>query len=115
MTGTIEEILRRWKERLGQIGIENPGLAVFIASAIRATDEQDLAAYDIDTLQTLLTRTFSHLGERKPGRADIRVWTPDQGVAAGVTVIDIYSADTPFIVDSRTGRHTGGGRRRPSL
>src|SRR5690606_2453975 len=52
------------------------------------------------TLETLLARTFSRIGTRIPGKADIEIWSPDPETLSGITVIDIYSADTPFIVDS---------------
>ncbi|RDE09663.1 NAD-glutamate dehydrogenase [Pelagibacterium lacus] len=90
----------RWADRIAALEPERPGLARFIAKAIAATDEQDLALYPPARLEPLLERSFSRIGERKPGRADIHIWRPEDPALAERTIIDIYSADTPFIVDS---------------
>ncbi|WP_404401102.1 NAD-glutamate dehydrogenase [Pelagibacterium halotolerans] len=100
MTRTIETLMSAWEDRLATLASKTPRDATFISRALKSADENDLLIYDVDTLEVLLSRTASHIGERKPGTADIRIWTPDAPGAHGVIVVDIYSADTPFIVDS---------------
>ncbi|HWJ87593.1 MAG TPA: NAD-glutamate dehydrogenase, partial [Pelagibacterium sp.] len=100
MFQTTEAAMREWRDRLSALSTQNPGLARFLTNAVQSADEQDLALYRPEVLESLLTRTFSHIGERAAGKADIRIWAPDTGIADGLTIIDIYSADTPFIVDS---------------
>ena len=100
MIESTQARMDQWRGRLIALKQENPSLFGFIANALRSADEQDLALYEPATLEALLTRTFSQIGERTPGKADIRIWTPENDVPAATTIIDIQSADTPFIVDS---------------
>ncbi|WP_196260244.1 NAD-glutamate dehydrogenase [Pelagibacterium limicola] len=113
MPETVEALMRHWKERVATLGGTEAGLARFLAHAVNTTDEQDLLAYPVQTLETLLRRTYSHIGERTPGKPDIRLWSSAEPGVEGVTVIDIYSADTPFIVDSALAaiRAAGGNIR----
>ncbi|WP_417579186.1 NAD-glutamate dehydrogenase [Pelagibacterium sp.] len=94
------ENLRPWRDRLIALKAETPQLARFVANALHSADEQDLLLYPAETLEALLATTYSHIGQRTPGKADIRIWTPESEDISGITIIDIYSADTPFIVDS---------------
>eukprot|EP00873_Tetraselmis_striata_P031839 jgi/Tetstr1/452103/TSEL_039139.t1 len=107
------ETLRPWRDRLIALRSEKPALARFVTNALRSADEQDLLLYPAQTLEALLATTFSHIGKRTPGKADIRIWTPDAAIVSGITTIDIYSADTPFIVDSALAavRAAGGSIR----
>ncbi|WMT92342.1 NAD-glutamate dehydrogenase [Pelagibacterium sp. H642] len=111
MIESTEARMGEWRDRLTHLKTESPELFGFIANALRSADEQDLALYDPQTLETLLRRTFSEIGHRAPGKADIRIWTPE--IVDGVTIIDIHSADTPFIVDSALAaiRAAGGSIR----
>lgn len=110
MTETSHTPTHLWHDRIATLADQQPGLARFIANAIKSTDEQDLARYAPETLETLLARTYAHIGERTPGKPDIRAWTPDDTTLSGVTILDIYSADTPFIVDSALAAiRTAGG------
>ncbi|WP_127143700.1 NAD-glutamate dehydrogenase [Pelagibacterium montanilacus] len=94
-----ERITAIWEKRIAELGAAQPGLAVFLNRAIHSADNEDLELYSRPELEDLLTRTANHIGERKAGQADIRIWAPQSGPEA-TTVVDIYSADTPFIVDS---------------
>lgn len=107
------QALRPWRDRLIALRSEKPDLARFVTNALRSADEQDLLLYPPQTLESLLETAFSHIGQRTPGKADIRIWTPDPEMIAGITIIDIYSADTPFIVDSALAaiRAAGGSIR----
>src|SRR5690606_25956088 len=98
MIETTETMMRQWRDRLTHIKTESPALFGFIANALRSADEQDLALYEPETLEALLRHTFSEIGRRTPGEAGIEIWTPE--TLDGTTIIDIHSADTPFIVDS---------------
>ncbi|MEQ8166134.1 MAG: hypothetical protein RIC93_08675, partial [Alphaproteobacteria bacterium] len=71
------ETLRPWRDRLIALRSEKPQLARFVTNALRSADEQDLLLYPAQMLQELLATTFSHIGQRTPGKADIRIWTPD--------------------------------------
>jgi glutamate dehydrogenase len=111
MIETTETMMRQWRDRLTHIKTESPALFGFIANALRSADEQDLALYEPETLEALLRRTFSEIGRRTPGEAGIEIWTPE--TLDGTTIIDIHSADTPFIVDSALAaiRAAGGAIR----
>jgi glutamate dehydrogenase len=113
MPETIGALTRHWKERIAALGKSEPGFARFLANAIKSADEQDLALYSPETLEKLLGRTFSHIGERTQGKPDIRLWTSGDTAPDDITIIDIYSADTPFIVDSALAaiRAAGGAIR----
>jgi glutamate dehydrogenase len=92
--------IRAWRDRLAELKGDKPDLAAFLGHAVKAADDQDVARYPAETLERLLATTFSHIGEREIGRADIRVWIPEGPEVDGIVVIDIYSEDMPFIVDS---------------
>ena len=113
MIESTEARMGEWRERLTTLKSENPALFTFIANALRSADEHDLAIYKPEILETLLRRTYGEIGTRTAGKAMIRIWTPEPELVSGTTIIDIHSADTPFIVDSALAaiRAAGGSIR----
>ncbi len=88
----------------------NPALANFLVHAIKATDEQDLAAYSAEQFQKILEHSFAHFGQRRPNEHLIHIWKPQENDPHGVQIIDIFLTDMPFVVDSVLAaiRATGG-------
>jgi len=85
-------------------------LANFLVHAIKATDEQDLAAYSEEQFQKILEHSFAHFGERRANEHLIHIWKPEQDDPHGAQIIDIFLSDMPFVVDSALAaiRATGG-------
>src|SRR5690606_13486419 len=99
MPETSQTLTLHWKDRIAAIEKSETGFARFLANAVKSADEHDLGQYRPETLEALFRQTYSHIGERKPGQPDIRLWSSPDTALEDVTIIDIYSADTPFIVD----------------
>ncbi|VAW21675.1 NAD-specific glutamate dehydrogenase, large form [hydrothermal vent metagenome] len=78
----------------------NASLANFMVHAIKATDEQDLAAYSAEQFREILEHSFAHFGQRRPNEHLIHIWKPREDDPHGVQIIDIFLTDMPFVVDS---------------
>ncbi|MDB5474259.1 MAG: NAD-glutamate dehydrogenase, partial [Devosia sp.] len=87
------------------------GFAQFLASAVRASDQEDLAKQAPEGFEAIMRRSYRHVLEYS-GESSRIVLTPPQAPADGV-MIDIVSPDMPFIVDSALAavRAAGGNVR----
>ncbi len=75
-----------------------PNFARFLAQTARATDPEDLAAHAPEVIEHLLRRSFERLGKREFATHKVYFQPPDQlGLPE---VVEIFSVDMPFIVDS---------------
>ncbi len=58
-------------------------------------------------IAAIAARSFEHLQQRPPGKADIQIYNPTpleaDGGLAGVTIVEIENDDMPFLLDSITG------------
>ena len=84
--------------RAEALAASEPNLARFLAATVNATDPEDLATHAPDMLEHLLRRSFERLGKREFATHRIYFDPPDQ--LGMPEVIEIFSADMPFIVDS---------------
>ncbi|MHB1109284.1 MAG: NAD-glutamate dehydrogenase [Devosia sp.] len=75
-----------------------PNFARFLQATVNSTDPEDLAAYAPDVLEAMLRQSFDRLGKRE--LATHKVYFRPQANLAHPEIIEIFSADMPFIVDS---------------
>src|SRR5690606_5583635 len=75
-----------------------PHFGRFLRATAAATDAEDLRPYAAETLEAILRRSFEQLGKR--GAAAYRIISHPAETAAGPEIIEIFSSDMPFIVDS---------------
>ena len=75
-----------------------PSFARFLAAATLATDTEDLASHSPDVLETLWRSSYDRLGRRDPAPHEVYFVPPvDRGHPE---VVEVFSGDMPFIVDS---------------
>jgi glutamate dehydrogenase len=79
-------------------GQNEPSFGRFLEAAAEATDPEDLALHSPDVLETLWRSSYERLGKRDPSPHRIYFLPPaDLGHPE---IIEVFSADMPFIVDS---------------
>ncbi|MDR3471823.1 MAG: NAD-glutamate dehydrogenase [Devosia sp.] len=77
-----------------------PNYARFLLYAIRATDPDDLALHSAAVIDAELRRAYALLEKRGQANHFIQLSTADVLVLDAPEIIDIFSPDMPFIVDS---------------
>ncbi len=77
-----------------------PNYARFLLYAVRATEPDDLAPYDGATLDAEFRRAYALLEKRGAANHFVQLSHPDALAIDGPEIIDIYTPDMPFIVDS---------------
>jgi glutamate dehydrogenase len=93
--------------RAGELRESEPNFARFLASAIEATDAADLDRWTAERVEAMLRRAYTRLGKRE-GKSHLVFDFPDP--AGGPELIEIFSTDMPFIVDSVLAAiHARGG------
>ncbi|MDP1732621.1 MAG: NAD-glutamate dehydrogenase, partial [Devosia sp.] len=75
-----------------------PNLARFLEACVKATDPEDLAAYSSEIVELLLRQSFERLGKRE--LATYKVYLQPPQSVGHPEIVEIFSADMPFIVDS---------------
>jgi glutamate dehydrogenase len=75
-----------------------PNFGRFLRATVEATDAEDLRPYPPEALESILRRSFEQLGKRGPGTH--RIISHPAEIAEGPEIIEIFSSDMPFIVDS---------------
>ena len=94
----IADSKRRLTERATELKQTEPNFARFMAAAVASVDADDLKPSATEAFEALLRKAYTRLGKRegKPHRVydfpPEKPGDPDQ--------LEIFSADTPFIVDS---------------
>ncbi|HEY8358344.1 MAG TPA: hypothetical protein VIL30_12880, partial [Ramlibacter sp.] len=81
-----------------QAGHGADGFAGFVAAALKATDQEDLARTGRERLEQALQDTFALITAHEGDGSNIILTPP--GEAGDALIIDIISPDMPFIVDS---------------
>jgi glutamate dehydrogenase len=81
-----------------QAGHGADGFAGFVAAALKATDQEDLARTGRERLEQTLQDTFALITAHEGDGSNIILTPP--GEAGDALIIDIISPDMPFIVDS---------------
>jgi glutamate dehydrogenase len=75
-----------------------PNFARFMLATIKSTDPADLSLYSADTLETYLRQTYARIGKREA--AHHLVYVLPGRLGGDPDIIEAFSADSPFIVDS---------------
>jgi len=75
-----------------------PSFARFLRSVVEATDPEDLASRSPDEFEAMFRRSYGRLGKRELASHNVYVTAPEQ--PGGHEVVEVFSADMPFIVDS---------------
>ena len=75
-----------------------PSFARFLRATVESTDPEDLKAHSADLLEALFRKSYSRLGKRE--LANHRIYFMPAEGPGHPEIIDIFSADMPFIVDS---------------
>jgi len=85
-----------------------PGFARFLRVIVDATDPEDLAARSADALEHAFRASYGRLGRRDNAGHDVYARPADR--PGEPDIVEVFSADMPFIVDSVLAaiRATGG-------
>ncbi len=100
MHSRLDSLLRRLKKAGAEQTLLN------LASALFANAQpDDLAALSLDDLEWLARDAHEFIRRRTPGRASIRITSPQNGSKAlsGITVTQSLNDNMPFLVDSLLG------------
>src|SRR6185503_21150823 len=85
-------------ERAAALKDSEPNFARFMLSMVNATETDDLSRYSPSVLEALLRKTYTRLGKREGRSHVVFEFPPDDVVRA--EMLEVFSADMPFIVDS---------------
>lgn len=85
-------------ERAGKLLSTEPGFGRFLRLTVEATDPGDLRSQSAEALEALFRKAYLKLGKRE--FANHRIYTQPAEHAGQAEIIEIFSADMPFIVDS---------------
>src|SRR5690606_25270356 len=91
---TKRELLNRAEE----LRETEPNFARFLLAMVNATEADDLAATTAELAEAMLRKTYTRLGKRE-GKSHV-VFDFAPASAGQNELIEIFSADMPFIVDS---------------
>ncbi|MCB1518868.1 MAG: NAD-glutamate dehydrogenase, partial [Hyphomicrobiaceae bacterium] len=78
----------------------DPELAKFLETCIDSIDVQDLDDNSPEDWVALFTRSHTHLGERRTNPYSVTYWRLDESDPKAPAILDIYTRDMPFLVDS---------------
>ena len=98
---TLDSILALLQPQLS--AAQNQQARVFVTHFLKRVAEDDIAARTPETWAALLRGLIDFVRVRKPGQPAVRVFNPsreDQGWESSHTVVEIVTADMPFLVDS---------------
>ena len=95
---TVIDTRRDLLQKVAQLRETEPNFARFLAAAVAATETDDLSLYSPEILEGMLRKTYTRLGKRE-GRSHV-IFDFEPEKVAQSEIIEIFSADMPFIVDS---------------
>ena len=75
-----------------------PSFARFLRAVAEATDPEDLAMHPVDVLEATFRKSYGRLGKRELASHNVYVVPP--GKPDELEIVEVFSADMPFIVDS---------------
>jgi glutamate dehydrogenase len=84
-----------------------PNFARFVLAMVNATGPDDLESSSVAVIEAMLRKTYTRLGKRE-GRSHVVFDFPPES-AGQYELIEIFSADMPFIVDSVLAAIRGKG------
>ncbi|MEO6014289.1 MAG: NAD-glutamate dehydrogenase [Devosia sp.] len=85
-------------DRAEELRETEPNFARFVLAMVNSTDPDDLAGTSTDVLEAVLRKTYTRLGKREGKSHVIFDFPPEH--SGHPELIEIFSADMPFIVDS---------------
>ncbi len=85
-------------ERAKGLSSSEPNFARFLRAAVLATDGEDLAAYSAEVLEANFREAYTYLGKREGRTHQVFIRPPEH--PGHPEIVEIFSADMPFIVDS---------------
>ena len=75
-----------------------PSFGRFLEATVKSADPEDVNVYPAQILEDLFRRSYGRLGKRES--LSHKVYFLPQEEVSGREIIEIFSADMPFIVDS---------------
>ncbi|MDB5538301.1 MAG: NAD-specific glutamate dehydrogenase, large form [Devosia sp.] len=75
-----------------------PSFARFLKAVAEATDPEDLAMYSAEELEARFRKSYGRLGKRELANHNVYVVPPER--LGEAEIVEVFSADMPFIVDS---------------
>ena len=105
---TVDDTGRALLRRAEELRETEPNFARFLMAMVNATGADDLAATTPALVEAMLRKTYTRLGKREGRSHAVFAFAPEG--AGQNELIEIFSADMPFIVDSVLAaiRATGG-------
>src|SRR4051812_33299185 len=94
----IIDTRRGLTERAAQLRETEPNFARFVVAMVNATETDDLSLYSPEVLEEMLRRTYTRLGKREGRSHVVFDFAPEH--PGHPEMLEIFSADMPFIVDS---------------
>ncbi|MDF2980245.1 MAG: NAD-specific glutamate dehydrogenase, large form [Devosia sp.] len=75
-----------------------PSFARFLRAVAEATDLEDLAMHPVEVLEATFRKSYGRLGKRELASHNVYVVPPEK--PGELEIVEVFSADMPFIVDS---------------
>jgi glutamate dehydrogenase len=75
-----------------------PSFARFLKTVAEATDPEDLATYSAEALEATFRKSYGRLGKRELASHNVYIVPPER--PGDAEIVEVFSADMPFIVDS---------------
>ncbi|HEX4297375.1 MAG TPA: NAD-glutamate dehydrogenase domain-containing protein, partial [Devosia sp.] len=85
-------------ERVAVLKETEPNFARFVLATVNAAETEDLSRYSPDILEAMLRKTYTRLGKREDRSHRIFDFDPER--PGFPEMLEIFSTDMPFIVDS---------------
>lgn len=85
------------------LSAKDPNFSAFFTHSIAATSDEDLAGISPQNFETLLRHSFTRFGVREANNHDVNIWSPDDGTPNSRQIVDVFTDDMPFLVDSVLG------------
>ena len=85
-------------DRAEELRETEPNFARFVLAMVNATDPDDLEGSSAEVVEAMLRKTYTRLGKREGKSHVIFDFAPEY--PSHPELIEIFSADMPFIVDS---------------
>lgn len=75
-----------------------PSFARFLKAVAEATDPEDLATHTAEALEATFRKSYGRLGKRELASHNVYIVPPER--PGDAEIVEVFSADMPFIVDS---------------
>ncbi len=100
MADTGKNIRAQLFTRAVELHSTEPGFADFLKLTVNSIDELDLEGFSPEIIEAILRRSASDLPKSRQGEHLVNIWIPEKNAAHPIQVIDIFTDDMPFLVDS---------------